>query len=201
MALQKAPRKWGVPWTQGRILEFFQSVSKRWEEWREILEFLGFSLTNLFGGENKATENKESLGAWLWSGWQLEEGAGWDVVGSGAHLRRWQCREPAWLCLCPLCAQGKGVPRMSLNLLLTQPTCSLLESSWNSRMKCFARTYWFVNTLDGQLSPLNVSVRSEFCSRSDLYLLIQQNWTVSQGPIDPVKISVSGWLWHFFSVR
>lgn len=85
IALKKAPRKWGVPWTQGRILEFLKSVSRRWGKWREILEFLGFSLTRLFGGEDTAIENKESLWAWLWSGWQLEEGAGWDVVGSGAQ--------------------------------------------------------------------------------------------------------------------
>lgn len=78
------------------------------------------------------------------------------------------------------------------NHLLTQPTSSLLESSWNSRIKCFARIYWSVNTFDGQLSWLNVSIRSEFCSSSDLYLLIQQNWTVSQEPIDPVKISMVG---------
>lgn len=99
MALKKSPRKWGVPWTQGRILEFLKSVSRRWGEGREILEFLGFSLTHAFGGEDKAIENKESLWAWLWSGWQLEEGAGWDVMGSGAQppLRRWHWGEPARL--------------------------------------------------------------------------------------------------------
>lgn len=128
----------------------------------------------------------------------------WWALGPSPHLRRWHCTELAWLCLCPACNQGEergGDKDGTPTPLLTQPTCSLLESSWNSRMKCFARIYWFVNTFSGQLSQLNVSVRSEFCSSSDLYLLIQQNWTVSQEPIDPVKISVSGWSWHFISVR
>lgn len=122
----------------------------------------------------------------------------WWALGLSSHLRWWHCRESA----CALHVTRERESQVwDFNHLLTQPTCSLLESSWNSRMKCFARIYWSVSAFSGQLSRLNVSIRSEFCSSSDLYLLIQQNWTVSQEPIDPVKISVSGWLWHFTSVR
>lgn len=117
-------------------------------------------------------------------------------------------RNQAWLWSCWASDQGEtseeergGDQEVTPSTRWHSPNHSLLESGWNSRVKRFARIHWFVNSSDGQLSRLHVLIRSEFCFGSDLYLLIQQNQTVSQEPIDPVRISNSGWSWHSIPVR
>lgn len=72
-------------------------------------------------------------------------------------------------------------------------TRSSVEGGGISKIKCFARIYRSVNASDGQLSRLHVSIRSEFCVGSDVYLLIQQHRSVSRELIDSVEIPNGGW--------
>lgn len=131
----------------------------------------------------------------------------WGALGLSTHLRRWQWKPSLALIVLGFWpgrnrwGGERWWPGGDSIHPLTQPNHSLLKSGWDSRVKRFARIHWFVNSSDGQLSRLHLLIRSEFCFGSDLYLLIQQNQTVSQEPIDPVRISNSGWSWHFIPVR
>jgi len=61
-----------------------------WQKTREILEFLVLSLTRSFGGEGKATENKEclKLGYEVGSGWRKRLAVICWALGLSTHLGR-----------------------------------------------------------------------------------------------------------------